>query len=642
MRALRLFLILGLVAACSSGDTTSPVLHQVAGTWKLIEHLEGPANSVVCDDTARVTISQASAALTIAGDGNVHCHWATGDSLVTPVSYAAAGRLDGHNVTLPDPTCPYAGTVNGTDDVMSGSVDCPGSALGVGGRVTGTWRLVRSDFAPPTMSLALSPAGATHGDTVLVTISAADNLALQRLGFAAVMDGLSPSDGTCPPPNVTVSDSVTLSLDTTLVAFKVAIPACTGRMDVMAFAADTAGNRQQASGTLFVRLPVSTVTGTLSDTLYTLGDSARITITATNPDGLGWLGVRWTTVAPIGAESVLVSGTSAQHTFAVRLPPGDPPFRLYVTVFARHTLGFRSSVDVPDVRTTDAQQLPVQSLRLSAVPLDWIWSPRRDRVYLAQRFVSTVHEVGLAPLATTATFTLPGYGASLDLTEGEDSLVVARGGALAVSVVPLGGGAVTDIPVTPPDLIDIYDTRRVRVVAGARAMIGVGSGSAGAIMELDLGTAAQRFRVPWGGYGTFERGARARMLMDDGGSPVGSQVYLAATDTFLPPASGLLHGYQPVADSAGTRWLVSSELFDAALTLLSTMSGEPLYQPCALAPDGTRVYCARMDGFTEYDAATGLKLRAIHLPVGPTRLLGVGAGRVLAIRDSTLYLVTLP
>jgi hypothetical protein len=45
---------------------------------------------------------------------------------------------------------------------------------------------------------------------------------------------------------------------------------------------------------------------------------------------------------------------------------------------------------------------------------------------------------------------------------------------------------------------------------------------------------------------------------------------------------------------------------------------------------------------TEYDAATGAPMRAVLLPRAPLRLLALGARRVLAVRDSAAYLVSLP
>jgi hypothetical protein len=442
----------------------------------------------------------------------------------------------------------------------------------------------------------------------------------------------------------TLGDSTQVSGTSAATTFRFVVPGCTGRVDATAFAVDTAGNRTEGHDFLIVVLPISTFEAALSDTVYSLGDSARVTVTATNPHGLGWVGVRWSTLALVRAESVAVSGTSATHTFAVQVPPNEQRFELVASVFARHTLGYRSSVALPAARTTDAQRMPMQTLELPGVPTDAVWSPRRDRVYLTMRQVAAVRELTLAPLALGAAFSLAGYGTSLDLTESEDSLVVARSDTLALGVVPLTGGAGSTVFLAPPETLsmNIYDTRRVRVVGGARAMVGAGSGSSGWLMEVNLASLAQRRRVPWYGYGTFERAARARLLVVDGTSPVGSQLYLAATDTFLPPESGRLHGYQPTADTVGSAWLVGSELFTPDLAFLRGMQGEISWESCTLAVDGARVYCPRFDGMTEYDAATGAPMRAVLLPRAPLRLLALGARRVLAVRDSAAYLVSLP
>jgi len=635
------------LAACGGSDSTGPVLHQLAGTWKLTEHVAGTGNSVVCDDTASVTVAQQGSHLTVSGGGNLHCRWSSGDSLDTWADYSATAVLDGHTVTLTDADCPYVGTVNGSDDAVTGTVDCAGATLGVSGRITGPWSLVRTDAVLPAVSATALPAAPTHGDTLTITVTATDNGVLTRVGVRAEMQGLSPSDGTCPDPGVTLGDSVAGAGDSLQHVFTVVVPGCTGGVALTAFAVDTAGNRGVFLGTTQVRLPVSTLVATLSDSIYTLGDSAYVTVSANNADGLAWLGVRWTHVSFLGQDSVApASHTTGSHTFAVRIPPGDQPFQLLARVFARHTLGFMTGEDLPYARTTDATIVPVRALQIGGVPTDWVWSPKHGRVFLAARNVASVLRLDPSSFTSASSYPLFAgtYGTSLDLTGNEDSIVVGRADMLAVTVIPVGGGQITTIPVTPPDAINIYDVRRVRIVAGDRVLIGVGSGSGGSIQELLLGTGAQRTRIPWYGYGTFERGGRARLLVVDATSPVGSRLYLAATDTFLPSQSGVLHATSPVADTAGTYWQVGSELWDADLGFVRGMGGgaEPVYAACALAPDASRAYCPKNDGYTEYDAATGLRVRAVHLPVMPVRLLPLGAGRVMAWRDSTLYLVTVP
>ncbi len=640
-------LSLGLCVAvtlwgCGGGTEPHGVAHHLAGTWKLIEHVEGQGGSVVCDDTASIGVTQADALLTLSGGGAVHCRWASGDSVSDWASYAVTARLDGNTVTVADPDCPYVGSVNATDDVVAGTEDCAGSSLGVSGRVTGPWRLARTETEPPSVTVSVGPTGLTQGDTADFAVQASDAGGLARIGVVAVMQGSSPRNDDCPEAGDTVRDSVVVSGSSAAHTFRAMVPGCTAAVAVTAFALDTAGNRGEQGQFQLVRLPISTLEASLSDTIFMLGDTARVTITASNPDGLAWVGVRWTFNTFLGQDSLPVSGTSATRTFAVRVPPEGPPVNLTARVFARHRYGWPTTVELPSAHTTDELIVPVQSLSLPGAPGDWVWGLKRDRVYFSYRGVPSVSEVGLAPLAELGSYALGGPAVSLDLTESEDSLVVGRADSLLLGVIPLGGGPATGIPVVPPDTVDLYGVFRLRVVAGGRVFIGVASGGAGSIQELLLGTGTQRTRGSWFNAGSVERMRRDRLLFLDATSPVGSRLYLAATDTLLPEAWDVVHGSSPVADTAGARWMVGSELFDAGLNLLRGMGDEQRYQPCGLAPDGSRAYCGLYDGFTEYDAATGLKLKAVHLPARPDRLLALGGGRVLAISGSTLYLVTVP
>jgi hypothetical protein len=639
--------VLGLSAACGH-EVNAPPTHSadINGDWLFRERLESGALALLCIDAARTHVTQTGATFTFTAQQYGFCRIGTDSAPVSRLQDVRNGVINGSQVTFGDANCSYRGTIATGDNAASGTVSCQLTLPSGPATVPGTWQAQRTDFTPPTVSATVGNGTVSHGDTLHVTVHATDKSQLALVGDSVAYDrALTNECPTDPPPG---RDSTAASGTSAQHTFSHVVPACTGAIRVVAFASDTAGNRgtSKAQWVSFV-LPVSQVSGSLDDTVYTLGDTVRIDMTAANSRGLGYVGYRGYNPNPAGQDSVAVTGTSVTRPFKLAIPRNAPVTQLSVRVFARHRLGWLTESDFLYARTTDAIRLAVQRLALSSTPHDMVYAAASGRIFLVDS-TPAVREVVLSPFSLGTTYPLAVRGASLDVSPGEDSLLVALSGQMNVAVVRRSGAATVTVPITPPDLIDIWDVRRLRVAAGGRAMLGVGSGSAGHIVQLALSDRTQTVRQDWYGYGTFERsGDRSRILLIDDTSPVRSQLYLAATDTFLPHQSGVVAVYgtygETSGDDAATKWLVSCQLLTADMTPIRTFTDPSLLiGPSALATDASNAYCGRTDGFLQFDLATGNRVRAVWLPSQPQYLKALPGGRVLAFSGPSLYLVTVP
>lgn len=643
---LRLGVVIVSVAkttACSEAPA-GPVTNEISGDWLFTEQLQGAADALVCYDTARVRVVQSNARFSIAGYQSGACR--IGTSVWVPNSGevdVSDGRIgDASSVTFSFGGCRYTGAIASGDAALSGDARCTVSSPGGSITATGSWRMGRADFLPPTVTGTLSPSVLSHGDTIQVSVQAQDSVGLAYVGASISFDRVVYSPD-CPTDRPPVRDSVAVSGKSAERAFRYMVPGCTWYVSVSVFAGDTAGHRADvAVEPREVTFPVTQISGTLDDTVYTLGDTVRISVTATNARGLGYVGYRWYIPNFAGQDSIPVSGTSASPSLNLAIPFNAPVTQLMVRLFARHQLGWLTEFDLPWVRTTDAIQLPLIGLELPGTPNDVTYASLSDRLYFTDPTTAVVREVMLSPLSLGGTYPIPTAGVSLDLSRSEDSLLVGLKGQLAFAMVRRSGGSAVTVPIIHPDEINLYEVRRIRVAGNGRAMVHVWSGGSGHVVEVDPSDGSQRVRIPWYGYATFDRNSdRSRLLFID---PPDGRLYVASSDTFLPPQSGVIRGCCSISgDAAATQWLVGFQLLTADMVPIRVLTDPSVdYGPSALATEGDRAYCARRDGFVEFDASSGERVRAVWLPSRPDYLRALPGHRVVALSGNALYLVTLP
>ncbi len=410
-----------------------------------------------------------------------------------------------------------------------------------------------------------------------MTAIATDDQTLKYVGDSVYYDwSLSPQ---CPAHATPERDSAAVSGTSAQASFQHIVPDCAEYIFVWVFLADTHGTRIGSNMyRVWVGGAVSQISGGLDDSLYTLGDTITIHLTATNPLGLGWVGYQWNDMGFAGQDSIAVSGTTATDTFRVRVPPASQPGLAYVTLFARYRHGDRSTLDLGRVRTTDALRFPVAQVSLNATPSDFAYAHGTDRIYLTDLTNAQVREVTLSPFALARTFAIAAPAWSLDLSSSEDSLLIGLKAQVAISVVRLSGGAAVTVPITTTQAAGMYEVRRVRIVGSSRAMLGLGNGSGGYMTQLDVSTGVQTDRVPRDGYGTFERtGDRSLLLLVGGGGPVSTQLYVASTDAFSATLWGVVSVFgssgEVSADDAATMWLVHNDLLTSAMSPIRILSG---------------------------------------------------------------------
>lgn len=619
----------------------------IDGGWLLVEHLAG--EDVQCNDTVDVRIVQSGDAFSSRGYRYGSCgERGSGPVPVSSHLDAENGRVTGPAVSFSDEQCSYTGRKADGEKVVSGTVRCRLVVPTLFNRlVTGRWEMRPADFVPPSVAIALDMAAPTHGDTLRVTVHASDDVALAHVGGVFEYDRANHPDCLTNPP--AVADSVTVSGDAASAEFTSVVPGCMGSVVITVFARDTAKNRSEArSERKSLTFPTTEIAASVNDTVFTLGDTLRLRVEARNPRGLSRIGYRWGNPNFVAEVSVEATGTQSVQEFALPVSRDAPINQLWVEPFARHDLGWLTTIDMIRTRVTDAVRLPTQQLALPGPPGDVVHSARADRIYFTNRAAASVHEVRLSPFSLGDAWALPVPGASLDLTVSEDSILVALAGRNSLAVIRRGTGTLTTVSPTGLGEINLYDVRRVRVVGDGLAMLGVGSGSGGHIVALNLSDGTQRLRVPWYGYGTFERTpGRSRLLVVDFTSPIGTQLYLAATDTFLPHRSQPPPSPGPAVpagpDDASTNWLIGCHILTPDILSTPPFSDPHVDAPrLVLALHGDRAYCPRRDGFVEFDVSTGMALRAVWLPIRPERVIALPGRRVLAIFESTMYLITLP
>jgi hypothetical protein len=641
--AASLFILAVMVAftSCASEKALAPAAYQLAGDWLFVEHIEVPSVAAVCDDTIQLHLDQVDVELFLTGYRYGLCRFPGGEVLPGLALDSIVGSIHGTEVSFEVDGCPYTGTA-ASDLRVEGTTACDHTALTHHSSASGTWRMVRADFNDPVASVTVGPSGVSQGESLFVAAQGRDDQALAWIGARVTGVGTW-EERECWNVSFAAADSVPAQGKDSTHTFAFVVPECVGGVTAVAFARDTAGHRAESPpASLAVTLPVTALQGTADDTVYTLGDTARIDVVATNPRGLGYIGVVWSDQRTfVGRDSVAVAGDSVAHTFQILVPADLVSNFVDLTVFARHRLGFPTELALPTSRLTDAVKVPVTSVELPGRPVDAVYRRASDRLYLVIDSLAGIQVVSLNPLALDAVIPLPRPGTSLDLTPAEDTLVVTLSGTPEAEVMRIDGAAATTYPLQWSVGAN-FRAAWVRTVTGGRAIVGFGNGDTGVLSELWLGTGSQVIRVQWWySYETFERsGDHRRLLVTEVLTPWGSQLYRAETDAFEPLGVEYSNPVRP--DTAGRYWIVGGELFTADLVWLQRYSDPSLHGDCALAPDASSVYCGRYDGFVQFDAMTGARVRAVHLPEPEDRLWALPGGRVVALRDHRLHMVTVP
>jgi hypothetical protein len=667
------------VGACA-GDvarTLGPTDLEVDGAWLFGERLAEVNGGVPCSRVGRMTLAQDGPRFSGTGVRSGPCLdvMAAGGPGLRPFD-VTAGTIDGAEVSLHIGHCVYTGTAYGTaPDSVVGGARCRFDLAGRAVVLWGPWIIARPpDRVAPTVSGSAYGGGAngtleSGDDTLYVRVHARDDRALRALGFQI----------STPNHQVVRRDSVLVSgrvaEDTLLFALPLdlALPFPPGTpFEAIVFARDTAGNVGAAALDPVLVLPPTwpTVTGALAgatgELIGALRDTLQVTVTATSPRPLTYLGYRLTNFVGQG-DSVATAAVSGTHVFRIPVPFAWKGVLLTVEIFARDRLGLFDREGLGSVRVVVFASRPTQVFRVGEGVSDLVYDARRNRLYLGTAVDSgpttgnpEIRIFQLSPAGFLPSVPLPWVAGGLDLSPGGDSLLVVLGNG-RLGVVDLTTRTVDStgpIAFTPATGRWPY---WVRAAANGKAMVTIsatnwmgGAGSPGQLVSFDLGTGVQTIRTDAGAAGDIGLSAmltrtadRQRLLLiPSKPSSSEGQLYDSGTDQFGPSVPILwptVGGAPASADRSGTLWLVGNNLLGADLVSRRLLgSTQVLAVASALIEDGTLAYVAVPEGVARFRTSDGAELERILLPDPPRLLLVTPDGStLLALAPQGLLVVDL-
>ena len=287
------------------------------------------------------------------------------------------------------------------------------------------------------------------------------------------------------------------------------------------------------------------------------------------------------------------------------------------------------------------------SIPLEAPVRDIAYDGKRNLLYLAEPSFSQIGILSLASLQYVMPIpTGPNRPTGVDLSAGQDSLIVSLPEAKAIGVIHLATSSRVFDTVRLD--IDNFLNRRpdiLRVVGGNRVIIAVtfdGSGFGGKVVEYDLTTRMQRTRFDVGvnqSVTELTRLARSTdrqrmlLLIDDSCCPLWGFVYDAATDQWSSRFDTVNRFFPAVAtNSDGSRFLIGATLFSGTLTFLQTYSPSGYTDGAtALSTDGATGFFATSDGVLQVRLSDGAITRTLPTTGAPTQLYVLPNGKALVV-----------
>ena len=273
----------------------------------------------------------------------------------------------------------------------------------------------------------------------------------------------------------------------------------------------------------------------------------------------------------------------------------------------------------------------------------------RGVVYLMDPLRRQIVVASLASRTVVSTIPLSLYPATIDLTPGGDSLLVALPEVGALGIIDLTR-TVRRLELMPLDSIPGYGTVKpssvseVRALANGKAYVVVNVDPGGRrLVEFDLATGAQRPRYD-AGTGSAVGGSTVEGLLLTR-SPNGAvmtvrtgdcvQRFDSTTDQFGPCTRTQTSGVVSAADAAGQRFAIGPDVYDASWRHLSrtellpagsgfgsvlTLDGRDVYLPYA----GALVRASATDGRILNRQLPAMRVGRVRLSPDGTFVLAVG------------------
>ena len=386
------------------------------------------------------------------------------------------------------------------------------------------------------------------------------------------------------------------------------------------------------------------------------GDTLRVTVNAADNHRLAYVG--WRAGPPASAgDSVAQGAIVANAVSFARVVPLAWVGNQTLTAFARDSMGNEREAFLPGLFVVDAGRRPILlgptiSGSTGGGVRDLALDVPRGLAYFTLAGDRLIYRLSLSSLTLGTPIGTPLDPGGLDVSPDGTRLVVALRGSPFVGIVDLN--ALTPTVDTVRIGFDPGDGRspdQVRIAANNRAIVTIASDSAnhvpglGRVFDVDLDTRVATLRTDAGNAGAVS--PRPMLARAGNHSRVflfywptcctgAGQVYDAATDAFSASVGtgGYLDGHHFSADSTGSRLLVRTTLYNAALAILGSVFATGFTNGAsALDPGGTLAHLGQDGGvptsYATYQVPGGVRVERVMLPDPPTKLWSLPNGQAL-------------
>jgi hypothetical protein len=351
--------------------------------------------------------------------------------------------------------------------------------------------------------------------------------------------------------------------------------------------------------------------------LLLAGIASTLSVQAADSDGLAWVG--WELGPPANVrDSVAASGASDSVGFPVTVPSSFVGAPLTVKAFLRTSAGTLHDTTLAIAGVGQYVDHPVTTAALADTLKDVVYDTKRNVLYLSEAGQSSIAVLSLATMTYGAPIALPAQPWGIDLTPGNDTLVVALANTADLAFVDLTSAsyAVTTTHIatfdgSPPDSTHPFNTVVYpRVAADGTVMLVLGNNTGG-VGSFNLTTSAGAF------YGSGANPTRPARSRD------GSFIFLPdVEDCLISAYSTAAHAFATDPDTCGGYEGESASVsangayFTYGASLFASVPAMPS-QRFYLGFINTAAPLLGFDGVTLSDDATAVYL-ASRTECGPT------------------------
>ena len=491
-----------------------------------------------------------------------------------------------------------------------------------GGIGNGQAEVVVADTSPPNIQLVVTPTDSVEpGDSLIVTLSAGDNVAL-RYSLIRLSGPMTLTDSIDASLNSFVSRTLRLRVPPTAASGTLQITAQVE--DIGDHVVSTAAHPLSLHDT---RPPVvlATLRNSRGTPGFQPGDTLILSLAARDNAQLQMVGYQFGAPASV-QDSFPATDTLFNRSVKFVVPQAWTGTSTYAVIARDATGNARQELLGTFTVANRTRQAP-WAAALDASVRDMALDTKRNLLYLSEPDSGRVAVLSLDSRAFSAPYAFPGASLrGLDVTLGGDSLLVANRSSPYVIVLDLVTGQRDTIRVNSDNFLN-RGPDNLRVMGNNKVLVTItfdGSGYGGSLVELDLGNRMFTNKLTVTELVPLCRSAdrsTALILIDDSCCPIEGVVYDALTSSF-PADRGTVSQYFNIssADYIGSHFLISGTLFDRDLNSLGSETPVGGTSVSVLSPDGTAAYFATATGVTRVRLSDGAIVDSIPLSAQPYKL----------------------